>query len=127
MSDENASRIMVAVKAAYPELWPDRALEPGEAAELIGPRQDAVVRMNKALKAAEFVAGDKTQSVTLILPDQAAMVEQTLAISTYVREDGSQGFAIQMLGGGPLPLWLGLAELAKDYVFNEARRPDDEE
>lgn len=123
----DVDKVLKAAKAAFPELWPDEDAmqvllqQHGGKGGLAIQRQAALGRVQAALEAAGAdPAGDATQRVVLIMPDDAMMIQQTLAIITYIDESGKVAYSIRTLGEGLVSSWLGMNVLAQHYLLQQA-------
>ena len=140
----NYDKIEASAKAAFPELWPDNAekLGPEAQAGLVYQRQNAIDRTVAALAAyvdaepevetvdlpvgdveaepeSEEGEGVLLDSVTLSLPEDAAMVQQTMTVLTYIDEQGRTAHAMHFTGDGQRTSWLGMCVLAQDYILKQ--------
>lgn len=61
---------------------------------------------------------------TFAVPDEAAVVMNTIIINSYLREDGSAGYSVETRGEAPMTTYLGLLVVAQDDVL-QWRRNDD--
>jgi hypothetical protein len=120
------NRIITATKAAFPELWEsgsdvhDDALKGMEASALATARQNALSRVGQAIAAYdENVGGDPTPAIMLVLPEDAAMLEQALVTLTYFDKDGKLSYSVQTMGDGVLSTWLGMGVLAQNYLLRQ--------
>lgn len=122
----DASKILAAAEAAFPELWPstDEELTGPQKAARAFNRQYAVERVAKALKAySDAVRAETPTEPTLLeeqairLPDDAAMIQQTLTVIQYIDTEGQSAIKVHTTGDGQITSWLGLVEIAKLYVL----------
>lgn len=146
----NYERIEAAAKGAFPELWPDNAKELGMDAQaaLTYQRQHAIDRMVAGLAAYEEVPDEEADapepaatqpflpeegdeddgrllgSITMSLPDNAAMVTQTLTVLSFIDDDGRTAYGVQFTGEGQRTSWLGMCVLAQDYILKQTGKED---
>jgi hypothetical protein len=119
-ADDRAQRILAAAKAAFPALWPDEEVE--NKAGYAFARTDALSVITKAIDAYEAApTGDTTQVVSLVMPPDAAMVQQTLATVSYLDREGRMAYSVRCIGEGPLSTWLGMGILTQDYLLQQNR------
>jgi hypothetical protein len=118
--------VEAAAKAAFPELWEEdsaivQMLPP---AHLTMHRQQALDRAQKALAAlqqAEAATGS-AEHIALHIPDDAAILQQTLAITTYIDKEGQEGYAVQIVGEGSMIRLLGMNLVCQEYLMALARK-----
>ena len=116
-----AEQIEAAAKAAFPELWDEdgmmvRMLPAGM---LAMHRQQAIDRAQKALEA---MTGQPTEHIALEIPSDSAVLQQTLAITTYLDKDGQEGYQVQVVGQGSMITLLGMNLVCQEYLMTLARK-----
>jgi hypothetical protein len=113
-------KVLAAAKAAYPELWPEDPLK--EADMPRGPlafaRQDAIERVGRALEAYENVKPEVGAGpVVLMPPEDAALVQQVLAVTSYIDNTGRTTYSVRCIGEGLSTTWLGMGVLAQNWLL----------
>ena len=63
-------------------------------------------------------------SITMSLPENAAMVTQTLTVLSFIDEDGRTAYGVQFTGEGQRTSWLGMCVLAQDYILKQTGKED---
>jgi hypothetical protein len=121
-----ADKILTAAKAAFPELWTD---EDGKNAEpwKVMHRQESLTLMARALQAIGETDGPvgpagpgKAHIVSLVMPAEVAMVDRTLAVTSYFDANGQTAYAFSALGEGQMATWLGMSVLLQDWIIRTA-------
>jgi hypothetical protein len=116
----SAERIEAAAKAAYPELWPEGDVPMEHRAGLAIARQQAVTRIAAAVEAADSEGDSQTLGkVDIALPDDAAMVQQTLTVVAFIDNEGRTAYSVFTTGEGLLASWVGMAALAQNYLLHQ--------
>jgi hypothetical protein len=121
-------KVLAAAKAAYPEFWP--ALHRAEDMPMLTMQRQAIIdRIGAALEAAEAHEPDAPQglqTLAIVVPQDAAMVQQSLTVLAYLDHNGETAYSVQALGEGLMSSWLGMGVLAQDYLLREMRQANDE-
>lgn len=66
----------------------------------------------------------REQTERFAFAEDAKLVTATIIIHSYIREDGSSGYGVEVRGGAPMTTYLGLLSVAKDDIL-QWRRDDD--
>lgn len=120
----DSTKLEAAVKAAYPELWPDDWEQlPGlNKASLAYHRQAAMDRLRLGIEAyaeaqSEGGGSSPLADYSISLPEDAAMIQQVLTIVSYIDNDGRTAYVVRTMGDGLRTSWLGMCVLAQDYIL----------